>query len=303
MLNYRPKMFSEAPDKNTSNDFIIIMISFIAVFLVTFGMEMFITGLLYSSDIMRDENPENDNVVHISALLSRGLTVFIIVLYCRFAEGRPVCSMGIRKKNFFVHYFSGLIVGAVLVSASYLILKYLGAVSIKPCENVNYTVIVLFFIGFIAQGMSEEFVFRGYLFTSVGSAGHHTMLAVITSSVAFGLAHNEIENFNIFYFCFVMLTGVFMALYMTLFDNIWGVCAIHTMWNFATANVFGLDQKYESIMLTADITNKGYLTGSEYSNNIISSIVIGIGIVIVSILLFIKYMITKSKSAEQSVSG
>ena len=44
MLNYRPKMFSEAPDKNTSNDFIIIMISFIAVFLVTFGMEMFITG-------------------------------------------------------------------------------------------------------------------------------------------------------------------------------------------------------------------------------------------------------------------
>lgn len=57
MLNYRPKMFSEAPDKNTSNDFLIILISFTAVFLIIFGMELFINGLLYSSDIMRDENP------------------------------------------------------------------------------------------------------------------------------------------------------------------------------------------------------------------------------------------------------
>lgn len=305
MLNYRPKMFSEAPDKNTSNDFLIILISFSAVFLIIFGMELFINGLLYSSGIMRDENPENDNVVYISSLLFRGLTVVIIILYCRFLEGRPVCSMGLRKKNFFIHYISGLIVGAVMVSASILILKYLGAVSITPCENVNYMLIVLFFIGFIVQGMSEEFIFRGYLFTSVGSSGHHTMLAVITSSIAFGIAHNETESFNIFYFICTILFGVFSALYMTLFDNIWGVCAIHSMWNFATVNVYGSSQNYvrESIMRTTSIANNGYLTGREYkiADNIFSSIIIGIGIIIVSILLFIKYKISKPEPTEHHV--
>ena len=138
--------------KNTSNDFLIILISFSAVFLIIFGIELFINGLLYSSGIMRDENPENDNVVYISSLLFRGSTVVIIILYCRFLEGRPVCSMGLRKKNFFIHYISGLIVGAVMVSASILILKYLGAVSITPCEKVNY----MYNTGFACYGLSRQ---------------------------------------------------------------------------------------------------------------------------------------------------
>jgi len=77
------------------------------------------------------------------------------------------------------------------------------------------------------------------------------------------------------------------------------------MWNFATVNVYGSSQNYvrESIMRTTSIANNGYLTGKEYkiADNIFSSIIIGIGIIIVSILLFIKYKISKPEPTEHHV--
>ena len=35
------------------------------------------------------------------------------------------------------------------------------------------------------------------------------------------------------------LFGVFISLYMLRTDNIWGACAIHSIWNFAQGNLFG----------------------------------------------------------------
>gem|GEM_PF-5139184 len=56
-------------------------------------------------------------------------------------------------------------------------------------------------------------------------------------------------------------------------------------------------------MRTTSIANNGYLTGKEYkiADNIFSSIIIGIGIIIVSILLFIKYKISKPEPTEHHV--
>ena len=38
----------------------------------------------------------------------------------------------------------------------------------------------------------------------------------------------------------LFLVAVFFALYMICFDNIWGACAIHSVWNYAQGNIYGI---------------------------------------------------------------
>ena len=38
----------------------------------------------------------------------------------------------------------------------------------------------------------------------------------------------------------IILSGVFMALYMLKTDNLWGVAGLHGAWNFAQGNIYGL---------------------------------------------------------------
>ena len=39
--------------------------------------------------------------------------------------------------------------------------------------------------------------------------------------------------------CFAFLFGVLASLYVLRRGNLWGACAIHSMWNFAQGNLFG----------------------------------------------------------------
>lgn len=47
-----------------------------------------------------------------------------------------------------------------------------GVNSISLCSNINTGIILLYLLGFFVQGMSEEFIFRGYLMTTIG--GYHS---------------------------------------------------------------------------------------------------------------------------------
>ncbi len=318
MLNYRPKMFDEASEANISKDILMILISFIVVFMLTRAQKLI--PVMISNHLLKQELANSapdlqekimisgsDKRVMIPALFSTVLTTIVSIIYCRFFEERPVRSMGARKNGFLAHYLSGLLVGGALMSAIVLIANSSGAISLKLCENINYKVIVLFFLGFVVQGMSEEFLFRGFLLNSIGGAGYHTMLAVMITSVGHAFSHGLNNGFGFFTFFNLIIINLFFTLYMILFDNIWGVCALHSVWNFTQGNIFGIsvsgNEEMDSVMRATAISGNDIITGGKFGieGSIFTTAAVTVCIIVISILLFIKYRITQAKSAEQPV--
>ncbi len=175
----------------------------------------------------------------LASLFVTATTIILCIIWCKFIEKRSLYSMGFSKKGIFPSYISGLFVGFIMFSLVYLICASTGAikfVGINP--NVNVKLIVLFFIGFLIQGASEEIFLRGFFMISaarrlpVGGA-------IAVSSIFFSLMHMSNTGFGFMPIINLALFGVFASLYMLRFNNIWGVCALHSVWNFAQGNIFG----------------------------------------------------------------
>ena len=66
------------------------------------------------------------------------------------------------------------------------------------------------------------------------------VLAVFSNSILFSLLHILNKGITVFAIINLTLFGVFASLYVLKTNNIWGICAIHTMWNFAQGNIFGI---------------------------------------------------------------
>lgn len=180
-------------------------------------------------------------------LLSLFLTIFEIaaaVIFCRFIEKRSLQSMGFTKKHIVRDYLVGLLVGFLLFSLIVLINVLKGAMTIETIgthlTSENILFIILFFVAFLIQGAAEEILVRGYLMTSLGSK-HKLWVAVVMSSAIFALLHIFNPGITLLALINLFLAGVSFGLYVICFDNIWGACAFHSMWNFAQGNFYGIE--------------------------------------------------------------
>ncbi len=166
-------------------------------------------------------------------------TIAVVIFYCTRIEKRRLYTVGFRIKGAALEYLAGIGIGALLFSVVYGIDLLSGEFvfgGVNP--NLPIGTFVLFLIGFIIQGASEEILLRGFFFVSSAACGN-VPVAVFVSSALFAAMHlgnpgvSIIAVFNIFLF------GVFAALYFLRRVNIWGICAIHSVWNFAQGNIFG----------------------------------------------------------------
>lgn len=148
--------------------------------------------------------------------------------------------MGFTKEKLFSDYGIGLVTGFVMLGASVLISWMGGTLRYNGYTLGNGIVLLLaFFIGFVIQGMSEEVLLRGYLMISI--AGRNSIaLAVLTNSVIFSLMHLQNSGISAIGILNLILFGIFASLYVLKTNSIWGACAVHTMWNFAQGNIFGI---------------------------------------------------------------
>ncbi len=171
------------------------------------------------------------------------LCVFAIlmgILYCTVFERRSIRSLGFTKRYAVTDYLIGLIVGVAMMGASVWIAYLGGGLEYRGMQlNGQWGLLALFVGGWLIQGLSEEVSFRGYLMISLGTR-HHRWTAVIVSSLVFAAAHLGNSGITFFSICNLTLYGLFAALYFLRFDNIWGIGAIHSMWNCAQGNLFGI---------------------------------------------------------------
>ncbi len=171
------------------------------------------------------------------SLIASGALIAGAIIYCKVFEKRKIATLGLRKSNIALEYGVGAVIGLAMYSLTFLIAFLTGAVTFEGGASFSFP-IVLFLIGFIIQGASEEILIRGYLMTSV-ARDYKVFLAVFFSSAVFSLIHMSNSGVSVLALINIFLFGVFEGIYVLKRGDIWGACAIHSMWNFAQGNIFG----------------------------------------------------------------
>lgn len=198
------------------------------------------------------------------------VTVTLIIasiIYCRCVEKRSLASMGFRKRRMLFEYFIGLLIGVVLFAAVIGIGIAVGAFSFKGSLDFSIPVIIMYLVGYVIQGASEEVLVHGYYMTSLSRSTNSTF-ALVSSSLVFAFLHYANSNVSLVALINLFLFGLLMGMYVLKRGNIWGACAIHAVWNFLQGNVFGMSvsgmSKTMSIFSVASKDGFDLVTGGEF---------------------------------------
>ena len=226
------------------------------------------------SDMMELATNMTDEM-YILTLFCTLILIISVLVYCNKIEKRSYYSMGIVKKDGAKHYVQGLLVGAVSFSLCVLAGAALGFVDIKGWnQNCNLLIVLLYFIGFLVQGFSEEIAFRGYFMISLMKRSS-AVKAVLVNSLAF---------------------------YVIKTNDIWGAAGYHSMWNFVQGTFYGISvsgTNVGSAVLSSEIKPGNiFLTGGKFGmeGSIVATVVMAV--VLVLGMLYYNRKETKQNIAE-----
>ncbi len=317
----RTKMLDEA--KNSKSYFVIFeILIFAAVFIVGAILEGLVVGVpeieyLFNNaeyqqvlsdyaagSITVDQLSEKitaiaSNLPETLMILSLAATVcgtVTAMIYCRAFEKRKLSTMGFRKRNALSEYLAGALVGTVIFSLAVGICLVTGALKFDGINpDISWGFIGLYFLGFLIQGMSEEVILRGYFMVSL-QRRIPVSAAIAVSSVMFACLHLSNPGISVLAFINLVLFGVFAGVYMLKRGNIWGVCAIHSLWNFVQGNFYGINvsgmSEMTSIFKMTSVESKTILNGGEFG------LEGGLGVTVVCVLGILVMLCTKTKESE-----
>lgn len=168
-----------------------------------------------------------------------------VLLVWRLVDRRPVAALGLEADNQpRRRWLRGALVAVGMMG--FVVLVGYGLVDgadwdVNPDAARASLVLGVGLIGYAIQGPAEEVLFRGYILDNVrGQWG--LVPALVISSVAFSLVHLSNPAYGVLPFVNLVLFGLGTALYRVYVDGdqLWGVFAIHTVWNWLQQVVFGL---------------------------------------------------------------
>ncbi len=315
----KPQVVQDAAKSQKGLHIILELLIFVAVFVVcTIGQSILlipgmIVVLIFNPDFMQmilmaeTSTPEeimqaySDMVVKITssdsvALLSLFSTIamtLLVMLFCKILQKRKMNTLGFHKKGWVREYLVGWFVGFVLFSAAVLICVVTGSLTI---EGISPTFAIgtflLFTIGFIIQGMSEEVLCRGYFLVSVGRR-YSMLVAIIANSVFFAALHLANSGISVLALVNLTLFGVFASVYFVKRNDIWGICAVHSVWNLAQGNVFGI--RVSGMELSCSVLSSEMTQGKELINGGAFGLEGGLAVTIVLMVGIVILLLTKGK--------
>lgn len=223
--------------------------------------------------------------------------------WLKWFEKRPFWTLGYEAKNALSQYGRGFLIGALMFAGSVGILSLFGSVSFEqgdPSKQGLAAVagVMLVLIGWIVQGGAEEVLIRGWVLPVIG-ARYKPWLGLLISSIIFALLHALNPGLSAIALINLALFGVFAGLYAMREGSMWGISALHSVWNWVQGNFFGFQVSGTNAeggtLINLMETGADWLTGGEFGpeGGLVVTIVLVIGI---AITLF-----WKSKESVQEV--
>ena len=207
---------------------------------VIFVVMMFVLQFLSFIPIMFAETATGRSLPMYWSLYSTVIVAAGFILYARIVERRPLRSIGFTRKGAVASYLKGFVTGLAMLAAAVGICAATGAIVFNGVSaRIPVALMAVWLVGFMFQGLEEEITLRGVLLTGA-AARIPIAAAVILNSVVFAALHLFNNGISVTAVCNLTLFGIFASLYFLRTDNIWGIGALHSAWNFAQGNLFGI---------------------------------------------------------------
>ncbi len=220
-------------------------------------------------------NPTNSNSPLITTmfLLFTFLPFFIFVWgWLGFFERRSFWTTGLERTGIWEKYSRGALVGFVMMIFPVVIMAVFGMMSFESDPTVwsgagAIPGVLIMLVGWLAQGAAEETLTRGFLLPVFGIR-FGPFWGIIGSSVLFSSLHLLNPNVNLIAILNLFLFGVFASVYAMSEGGLWGVFAIHSLWNWAQGNLLGLEVSGSSIggttLINLKATGPDLITGGVF---------------------------------------
>jgi hypothetical protein len=194
------------------------------------------------------------------AVVAGALMIFAFCI-----EHRNAAALALRAKpaRMGISYLVGAVVGVALFAASVGVCYLTRAVSVSYA-GASAGWIVLFLLAYLLQGFSEEWIIHGYVMTVFLSSGRRIWVGLVFSSLLFSLLHLGNDGVGVVALLNLFLFGLLMGLITLRTGNLWAASAIHSLWNFAQGNLFGVSVSGAS--LTPSVLATAMQEGRELTN-------------------------------------
>lgn len=181
-----------------------------------------------------------------ATLITSFIGIYIFLwLWTRFFEKRSFSSLGFEKSNALTQYLRGFLIGIVMFGGAVGLLALFGFVEIEQGDPSMQGMaalggVAIVLLGWIVQGAGEEILTRGWMMP-VLSARYKPWVGIVVSSLFFALLHGLNPNLSVIAMLNLALFGFFAAFYALREGSLWGICALHSVWNWVQGNIFGFE--------------------------------------------------------------
>lgn len=242
----------------------------------------------------------SSDILVIGMLFANIAMILITMLFCKVIQKRPMRSLGFVKKDIVKEYGLGLLIGFAIFTVAVLIGVITGTLQIEGFSSTfALGTFVLFGLGYMIQGMAEEVLCRSYLMVSIARR-YPIWVAVILNALFFAALH--LGNSGISPLAFVNLTlfGVFASVYFIKRGSIWGIGAIHSIWNFVQGNFYGI--KVSGMETTCSVLESVSVEGGDIINGGAFGLEGGLAVTIVLVAGTLIMLTRPAKDAAVDVS-
>lgn len=278
-----PPIVNEAKEAQKGLNWALELLIFFALYIVTsivqlifmfpaeiillFTNKNFMTGVQTGNMALQEAGMleiGNSNGYTIAMLFSTAAIILITMLFCKLIQKRKMRTLGFVKKGFLKEYAIGLLVGFIFFSLCVLLCIVTGSVKITGLSSTFSVVPFIFLgLGYMIQGMSEEVLCRGCMMISFARR-YPMWIAVLVNSLFFAALHLGNSGIGILPIINLALFGIFASIYFIKRGDIWGIGAIHSIWNFAQGHFYGI--KVSGMETSCSILNTTFIEGKELIN-------------------------------------
>ncbi len=191
----------------------------------------------------------------------------------RFLEGLPFRALGVWvTKNWLKDVCLGVLFGAGSILLAAGVAVVFGGLDLNFNQNRGSSAILLtlstsLFV-FTVGAISEEALFRGYIFQTLSRA-NLSWLAIAITSLFFASAHLENENADYISTLNTALAGIWFGIAYLKTRSLWFPIGLHLAWNWMQGAVLGIPVSGITKLTTAplfEVSNFGakQITGGNY---------------------------------------
>ncbi len=210
----------------------------------------------------------------LNLLFSFAPIYLLVWLWIWLFERRHLPTAGFEWRGALGKYLRGFLFGILLFAAATALGALTGVrvstlISTSPDPGsllLGLAGVFIILIGWLVQGGAEEVLTRGFLLPVFG-VRYSVPAAILVSSVLFSSLHLFNEHLSAIALLNLALFGVFACLYALREGGLWGICALHSAWNWVQGNIFGLPVSGTpsgSSLLTLQLTGPDWWAGGAF---------------------------------------